>query len=138
MSKISLFRRLFAIFYDTLLVFSLVFLVFFIVVIFIFDGQAKINNYLFFLITLPVSYFYFSQSWVKGRQTLGMKAWSFQVVQKDNKNITQKQAASRFVLGFLSFILFGFGFIYQLFNSENLTFHDKFSNSFLINNLQKK
>ena len=130
-SNVSLLRRLAAICYDLFLVFSLIFFITGVIII-IFNNKAQVNNNLFYFVTTPLIYFYFSQSWVKGRQTLGMKAWRFQVVDKNYNNISYKQAFLRFILAIVSIILMGSGFLYKFFNKNNLTIHDKYSNTFLI------
>jgi len=132
-SDVSLLRRLGAIAYDIFLAFSLAFFIIGVVLILFFDKQAQ-NDLLIFGIALITIYFYFTWSWVKGRQTLGMKAWKFQVEQNNGENITQKQAFIRFVLAIVSFSIVGLGFVYQLFNKNNLAFHDKYSNTRLIKN----
>jgi uncharacterized RDD family membrane protein YckC len=104
-----------------------------VVLILFFDKQAQ-NDLLIFGIVIITIYFYFTWSWVKGRQTLGMKAWKFQVEQNNGENITQKQAFIRFVLAIVSFSVLGLGFVYQLFNKNNLALHDKYSNTRLIKN----
>ena len=129
-SNVSLLRRLGAVFYDICLAFSLIFFVGIVVNAFI----GEIGDAFFYLITLPGVYLYFVISWVKGRQTIGMKAWKFQVVQHNLKNITYQQAFIRSSLGFISFMLFGLGFIYQLFNKDKLLWHDKISNTLLTKN----
>jgi uncharacterized RDD family membrane protein YckC len=130
-SNVSLIRRLGAIIYDIFLVFSLVFFIAGILVA-IFNDKLQ-NNSILFIIVCAVIYFYFAISWIKGRQTLGMKAWKFQVVQNNGQNITQKQAFIRFLLAIFSFSAFGLGFIYQIFN-KNIALHDKYSNTILIKN----
>ena len=132
-SNVSLLRRLGAIAYDIFLAFSLAFFIIGVVLILFFDKQAQ-NDFLIFGIALITIYFYFTWSWVKGRQTLGMKAWKFQVEQNNGENITQKQAFIRFVLAIVSFSVLGLGFVYQLFNKNNLALHDKYSNTRLIKN----
>lgn len=132
-SNVSLLRRLGAIAYDIFLAFSLAFFIIGVVLILFFDKQAQ-NDFLIFGIALITIYFYFTWSWVKGRQTLGMKAWKFQVEQNNGENITQKQAFIRFILAIVSFSVLGLGFVYQLFNKNNLALHDKYSNTRLIKN----
>ncbi len=133
-SNVSLIRRLGAVFYDIFLSFSLVFFVAGVVIIVFTGDDTEANNLLFYTTVLPVSYLYFALSWVKGRQTLGMKAWKFQVVQHTGESITHKQAFIRFVTGVLSFAFFGLGFAYQLFNKDKLSWHDKISKTLLIKN----
>ncbi len=132
-SDVSLLRRLGAMVYDILLAFSLAFFIVGAILIAFFDKQAQ-TDLLIFSIYLITVYFYFAWSWVKGGQTLGMKTWKFKIKQQNGENITQKQAFVRFVLAFVSFAIFGLGFIYQLFNKDNLTWHDKLSNTRLVKN----
>ncbi|MDC9714957.1 MAG: RDD family protein [Gammaproteobacteria bacterium] len=132
-SDVSLLRRLGAISYDVFLAFSLAFFIIGVILIIFFEKQAQTGNWMFFICLLS-SYFYFAWSWVKGGQTLGMKAWKFHIVQNNDKNITHKQAFIRFVLSIASFSVVGLGLLYQLFNKENLALHDKLSNTRLMKN----
>jgi uncharacterized RDD family membrane protein YckC len=129
-SNVSLLRRFGAIFYDTLLAFSLVFFIGLVANIIIGD----MGDGFFYFITLPSVYLYFTFSWVKGRQTLGMKAWKFQIIQQNQQNITHQQAFVRFAMAIFSGLFFGLGFFYQLLNQKKLTWHDKISKTLLIKN----
>ena len=133
-SDVSLLRRLGAISYDVFLAFSLVFFVTGVIIIVFFNTEAPNGNALFYLVTMPTTYLYFTWSWVKGRQTLGMKAWKFQIRQMSGSNITQKQAFIRFISAIPAFAFFGLGFLYQLFDKNNRTIHGKISNTILIKN----
>jgi len=132
-SDVSLLRRLGAIAYDIILAFSLAFSIVGATLIAFFDKEAQTDLLMFGIILITV-YFYFTWSWVKGRQTLGMKTWKFQIEQNNGDNITHKQAFVRFVLAIISFAVAGLGFIYQLFNKDNLAWHDKYSKTRLIKN----
>lgn len=132
-SNVSLLRRLGAIIYDSFLTFSLVYFIIGVILIVFFEKQAQTNIFMFFMILLT-NYFYFSCSWVKGGQTLGMKAWKFHIQQNNGEHITYKQAFIRFILSAVSFSAFGLGFIYQLFNSDNLALNDRYSNTLLMKN----
>ena len=132
-SDVSLLRRLGAIAYDIILAFSLAFSIVGATLIAFFDKEAQTDLLMFSIILITV-YFYFTWSWVKGRQTLGMKTWKFQIEQNNGDNITHKQAFVRFVLAIISFAVVGLGFIYQLFNKDNLAWHDKHSKTRLIKN----
>lgn len=132
-SDVSLLRRLGAASYDVFLAFSLAFFIVGVILIAFFGKQAQTDAWMFF-VSLVTIYFYFAWSWVKGGQTLGMKAWKFHIMQDNGKSITHKQALIRFILSIVSFSVVGLGFIYQLFNENNLALHDKFSNTWLIKN----
>lgn len=125
-SNVSLIRRFASMLYDGLLLFSLLFFVFGVVVI-LFANQAQLSVVWFYTITLPCSYLYFSLSWLNGGQTLGMRAWKLKIVQKNGDNITPKQAFIRLILATVSLGFFGLGFFYQWFNQRHLTLHDKYS-----------
>jgi len=127
-SNVSFLRRLGSITYDLLLVFSFVFFMAGIVIL-INQKEPITNNLFFYLLTLPVIYFYFSVSWVKGKQTLGMRAWKFEIIQKDGENITYKQSLIRLILALTS--LTGFGFIFQFFNKYKVPLHDYYSKTYL-------
>ena len=128
-SNVSFLRRLGSIIYDFFLVFSFVFFIEGVVII-INNKQAITNSLFFYLLTLPLIYTYFSMSWIRGKQTLGMRAWKFEILQKNGSNITQKQSLIRFLLAIIS--LLGFGFIFQLFNQHKLPLHDYYSKTYLI------
>ncbi|MCS5589111.1 MAG: RDD family protein [Candidatus Thioglobus sp.] len=129
-SNVSLLSRIWAMIYDVLLVFSLIFTIGLLASPLI----EKIGGLFFYTITLPAIYFYFALSWIKGRQTIGMKALKFQLIQSNGDNITHAQAFIRFTLAILSFAVVGLGFVYQLFNKDNLAWHDKHSDTYLIKN----
>ncbi|MGE4594178.1 MAG: RDD family protein [Gammaproteobacteria bacterium] len=125
-SNVSFVSRLGAITYDFFLVFSLVFFTGLVVNLII---QDSTNNPLYFFLMLLLTYGYFALSWTKGRQTLGMKAWKFEIMQADRKSITYKQSVVRFFLAPLSLV--GIGFIFQFFNKDRLPLHDYFSKTYL-------
>ena len=128
-SNVSFFRRIGSISYDLFLVFSFVFFMAGIVIL-INDKEPITNPFFFFLVTLPAIYAYFSISWVKGKQTLGMRAWKFEIIQKDGGNITYQQSIIRFLLAVVS--LSGIGFIFQFLNKYKLPIHDYYSKTYLM------
>ncbi|MBT68321.1 MAG: RDD family protein [Thiotrichales bacterium] len=128
-SNVSFFRRIGSISYDLFLVFSFVFFIAGIVIL-VNNKEPITNPYFFFLVTLPAIYAYFSISWVKGKQTLGMRAWKFEITQEDGDNITYRQSAIRFLLAVIS--LAGVGFIFQFLNKNKLPIHDYYSKTYLM------
>jgi uncharacterized RDD family membrane protein YckC len=127
-SNVSLLSRIWAIIYDSLLVFSLIFAL---GLIFI-PVLENVGDMFFYIVTIPATYLYFSLSWVKGRQTLGMKALRFQIIQINGNNISHKQAFIRFISA--SAVLIFIGLVYILFNKDNLSLQDKISKTILIKN----
>ena len=127
-SNVSFLRRLGSIIYDFFLVFSFVFFIEGVVII-INNKQAITSSLFFYLLTLPLIYVYFSMSWVRGKQTLGMRAWKFEIIQKDGSHVNQQQSLIRFLLAIISML--GIGFIFQFFNQHKLPLHDYYSKTYL-------
>ncbi len=133
-SNVSLVRRLGSMIYDLFLVFSLVFFVSGVIIIIISNKQAITSPVFFFLCPLPLTYAYFALSWVKGKQTLGMKAWKFEIAQSNGEHITYAQSFIRFFLSSISLI--GIGFVFQLFNKHKIPLHDYYSKTYLISTIK--
>ena len=118
-------------------IFFLSFLLFFLLKVWLLLSiikQAITSSLFFYLLTLPLIYAYFSMSWIRGKQTLGMRAWKFEIIQKDGSHVTQKQSLIRFLLAIIS--LLGIGFIFQFFNQHKLPLHDYYSKTYLISTLK--
>ena len=129
----SMLKRLVAMFYDGLCLFSLCFLVTLILVIFT-NGEAITNNNLIYdLFLFFVSYLYFVWHWVNGGRTLGMRAWHIKLINREKDRVSWKNATTHFCLALLSFLSFGLGFAWAFFDRGKLTFHDRYSNTRLIN-----
>jgi len=67
-------------------------------------------------------YFYFSYSWKKGGQTIGMRAWKIGIA--NYQTLTWTQVTLRFFSGLLSVCLLGAGLWYRYINSDKLTWMD--------------
>jgi uncharacterized RDD family membrane protein YckC len=125
--KISLLRRFVAIFYDTLLLFSILFFAAAL-------AQPIINgkiNIFFQLYLLLVSFLYFAMSWKRGGQTVGMKAWRIKLQSTNGKLVTWRQVTIRFFVSIISWIT-AVGFIWAIVDKENRTWHDILSNTQLV------
>lgn len=123
-SNVSIIKRLMSIVYDSFLVFSSMLFTAFIIVLI---TQRATQNILFFLVIFIVFFGYFSISWVKSGQTIGMKAWGFKVLQFNGENITYKQSIIRFLLVLPSLIIFFF----PLLNNNKLSLKDYYSKTYL-------
>ena len=127
-----MFKRLMAMFYDSLCLFSLFFLATLILVVFTNIESVEYNNIAYDFYLLLIAYLYFVWHWINGGQTLGMRAWHIKLINRGMGQISWRIATARFCLTLLSFVSFGLGFAWALFNKEKLTFHDLFSNTRLI------
>jgi len=127
-----MFKRLMAMFYDSLLLFSLFFLATMILILFTNVEFVESNNIAYDLYLLLIVYLYFAWHWTNGGQTLGMRAWHIKLKNRGMGQVNWGIATARFCLALLSFISFGLGFMWALFNKEKLTFHDRYSKTLLI------
>ena len=127
-----MFKRLMAMFYDSLLLFSLFFLATMILILFTNVEFVESNNIAYDLYLLLIVYLYFNWHWINGGQTLGMRVWHIKLINRGMGQVSWGIATARFCLALLSFISFGLGFMWALFNKEKLTFHDRYSKTRLI------
>ncbi|MCK4833673.1 MAG: RDD family protein [Gammaproteobacteria bacterium] len=132
---VGLFRRLFAIFYDTFLL-TAILLVIAATIMTINHGEPIETDdsfrpaYVFFMIS--ICYLYFAWFWVHGGQTLGMKTWRISLQSDDGKNISWKIAAIRFFSAIVSWGIFGLGFLWSFFDKKNRCWHDLSSKTVLV------
>lgn len=83
--------------------------------------------YIFF-----VTFLYLGGLWRRTGQTLGMRAWRLKVVAHDGSRITWMQALKRVLAAMLSWLLFGAGWLWILFDREALALHDRLSGTRMV------
>ncbi|MGB1092903.1 MAG: RDD family protein [Oceanobacter sp.] len=125
----SLLRRLAAMSYDGLVLIAL-----YIVSGFVFVGiAAAFNNgeppgafpaAVNFSLMFCICFFYYSSSWRRGGQTIGMKAWRIKLVSDESNHVKLTQCMLRTGIGFFSLMLFGLGFWWMLLDKQQRTWHD--------------
>ena len=95
------------------------------------SGQSMHDPLLssFLFITL---YVFFGFFWTKSGQTLGMQVWHIRVQNKNNTSISWTQALLRFLMGTISWIAFGLGHLWPLFDSEKRSWQCIFSETELV------
>ncbi|GGY42538.1 RDD family protein [Bacterioplanes sanyensis] len=130
----TLSRRLAAMLYDSLVLISLYIMAGFIVVALlklINDGEFpgalpwSISVSIFFC----VAFLYYTHSWLRGGQTIGMKAWRIALVNNNEKHgqvlpLQLSQCMLRCGCGFFSLLAGGLGFWWMLFDRQQRTWHD--------------
>ena len=131
--KCSVFKRLATAFYDSLCLFSLFFLATLILIFFTKGESVASNNIAYDLYLVLITYLYFVWHCVNGGQTPGMRAWQIKLKTQGFNPLSWGNATISFCLSLLSFICFGHGLAWALFDDEKLTFHDRFSHTLLIN-----
>lgn len=135
----GLLRRLAAIFYDCLLLIALYVVVTALVVLpagMLFDIQDPaadpLVRLLVRLLLSLVSLVFFVGFWLRGGQTLGMRAWRIRVVRADGAPLHAGNALLRALAALLSWAALGIGFLWMLVDPQGLTWHDRLSQTRLI------
>ena len=124
-------RRMMAMLYDTIAVFTLVYFSMFIPVVAA-GGIIAPGNPLLSVYILAVIYAYFGVCWTRGR-TLGMQAWRLVILARDGERRPDwREVSVRFVGATLSLALCGAGYLAALFDAENCTWHDRWSRTRLV------
>lgn len=128
----GLLRRLLAIFYDSLLLVAVMFVLS--VPLVVLNGGEPIppNSgwYRLYLLAIGVSYFTFF--WLKGGQTLGMKSWRLRVVTDDGLPLTPRRALLRCLGAVLSWLPLAAGYLWVLIDRDGLAWHDRLSHTRLV------
>lgn len=129
----SLWRRLGAILYDSLLLIALLFLatIPFIAV----RGGEPVEageNWLYQLTLSAVIFAFFVGFWSRSGRTLGMQSWGLRCETPNGQLPSPGQATLRFFAAFVSWGAGGLGFLWQLWDKDQLTWHDRLSGTRLM------
>lgn len=139
MQNTGLIRRLAAIVYDALLNLALWIIA---ALVFIgFNRGEAIETYqnLPLQITLvTVSFAFFVGYWTRVGRTLGMQSWGLQLETSDGHRPTLAAASIRFFAALLSWAPAGLGFLWQLWDKDKLTWHDRISGTRMVHYPKKK
>jgi uncharacterized RDD family membrane protein YckC len=137
----GLFRRLFAIMYDTFLLIAILFIVAMIALT-LNQGQAieSDNSFRPFYMAgmFAICYLYFSWFWINGGQTLGMKTWHIRLVSVDGHRIGWKTTTLRFIAAIISWAFAALGFLWALLDRKKRCWHDLISHSELLDLREQK
>jgi uncharacterized RDD family membrane protein YckC len=132
-SNTGLLRRLAAIMYDTLLVAAVLFMatVPFIAV----RGGEPVeigDNTSYRVALVIVIYTFFVGFWTRSGRTLGMQSWGLQLETMNGGRPTLATASVRFIAAIVSWAPFGLGFLWQLWDKDRLTWHDRISGTHIV------
>jgi len=92
------------------------------------DGQA-VSGPLFNSTVFLVTFLFFALFWTRSGQTLGMLAWRLRIESDQGLPINAKQALLRFMGAIFSALVLGIGYWWILLDSDHLAWHDRWSNS---------
>ncbi|MEH6824991.1 MAG: RDD family protein [Motiliproteus sp.] len=126
----SLPKRLAAMFYDSLMIGALWLFVSLIAVAL--NGGELVQGPLFRSTLFLVTFLYFAIFWAWKGQTVGMVAWRLRIQTNDGRLISGMQALLRFFCAGASLLCLGAGFWWMLFNNKHQTWHDRYSDSCMV------
>ena len=129
---VSLARRLGAIFYDLLILLTLLILSS-LILSFLFNIHPA--HPLFFVYQgciYTISFLFYGWFWTHGGQTLGMKTWKFKITAVDGTNVNWIMALVRFIVAIISWLPLGLGYIWSIFDRNKRTWHDIASKTQLV------
>lgn len=131
----SLPRRLAAILYDSLLLLSLLVVAAALATLVVQNGLGipiVPSHPLYRGYLLLVGILFFVYFWVRGGQTLGMRAWRLRVLRADGLPLRPLDAVLRALCALLSWAVMGLGFAWALADPERLAWHDRLSRTRLV------
>ena len=94
-------------------------------------SEAWLPLYQLFLFEIILLIF-FTGFWLRGGQTLGMRAWKLKLVRTDGHPLRWTDALKRHFAAILSWLVLGLGFLWIFVDSEGLAWHYRLSNTRLI------
>ena len=127
----GLFYRLVAMFYDTLLLLS-VLLIATALALLATKGTLHYHNPFFRTFLFLICFSFYTWFWLHGGQTLGMRAWRLRLQRIDGHPITIWQALLRFMAAIPSLALAGLGLLWILVDKDKLAWHDRISESMIV------
>jgi len=121
-AKLSL--RFAAMLYDALLVFAL-WMVVGACFVALNDGEA-VRGAVFESTRFMATFIFFTSFWLKGGQTLGMRAWKLKAISESGLPMNLWQCTFRFFAAILSLVFF-WGYFWLLYSDKKQTMHEQFS-----------
>ncbi|MEM7562774.1 MAG: RDD family protein, partial [Pseudomonadota bacterium] len=125
----SLIKQLAAMLYDSLLIFSVLFLATAIALIFT-QGEAIVSSPAFNLYLTIVVFSFYAWFWSRSGQTLGMRVWKIKIVSEFGGNPSWPVSYLRLVFALISMACIGLGYWWRLF--KPYTWHDHLSQTMII------
>ncbi len=124
----NLYRRFAAIFYDSLLLFA----VLFVAAALVYPLTHGEISFAFRVYLLLVCFFYFAWPWLHGGQTLGMKVWRLQLQSISGQPLSWQQTFVRFLTAMVSWLAFGLGFFWAIVDKQHRTWPDRISDTCVV------
>jgi uncharacterized RDD family membrane protein YckC len=133
MKNTGLIRRLAAMMYDSLLVGALLFMATLPFIALRGGEPVEIgDNAIYRIVLALVTYAFFVGFWTRKGRTLGMQSWQLQLETLDGERPTLASASVRFLAAIVSWAPCGLGFLWQLWDRDKLTWHDRISGTRIV------
>lgn len=131
------YRRLLALFYDALLVFSLWLVASLLIIIFLTHGKPIPPEHPFYqnyqVMLFAIVFCFFAGFWAYGGQTAGMRAWRIKVVSKlSGCPPSAFRAGLRFLLMIITQACGGSGWLWVFLDPDRQTLYDRLSGTQMI------
>ncbi|UCC55913.1 MAG: RDD family protein [Gammaproteobacteria bacterium] len=127
----GLLRRLMAMFYDSLLLLSVLFLGTALALL-VTGGMLDYRNPFFRAYLFGLCFLFYAWFWMHGGQTLGMRAWKLRIQRLDGGPITLRQAMLRFLYAIPCWLLVGLGYLWMLVDRDRMAVHDRLSKTVIV------
>lgn len=127
----GLLRRLLAMFYDSLLLLSVLFVATAIVLL-VTRGTLDYQNPFFRSYLFVLCFLFYAWFWMHGGQTLGMRTWRLRVQRLDGGPISLWQALLRFLCAIPCWALLGLGYLWMLVDRDRMAVHDRISETRIV------
>lgn len=134
-NHVKLPRLLGVIFYDLLVIVTLLLsatsiLFIFLSIIGFAPPEPHNINFRIYLFTVIYAYYYICWTYIPKNQTIGMRAWNIRLVNNiSNKPLSYSQTLLRIIGGILGFISFGLGYFLIFCNKQRKSLADYLSDS---------
>jgi len=153
----TLKRKAICLVYESLILIAVLFVASLIFHLVVRDTQTDYFKPLFQAYLFVVMGYYYTWYWTHGGQTLAMQTWKMRIVTADGGNLTKKIAILRYIctligiisfaiidyavpfefinklhLILISFIFFGFGFLWAIFDRDHQFLHDRLAGTRIV------
>jgi len=130
----SLLRRLGAMAYDLLVVAALMMIAGFAALALTGGVAIDAGTWWFRVLLILVIVSFFCGFWVRGGQTIGMRAWRLQLTRDagHGRPVSPIQALGRLAAAVLSALPAGLGYLWILFDRRGLAWHDRLSGTRIV------
>lgn len=125
-------RRLACLFYEGLVVFSVLLIGFLLPQIVLSGFGLSLSGKALWLHVFALLLAYFVWCWLNGGQTLPMKTWKMRLVGDDGYRLRPSQALLRYLAAWPSILLLGAGIIWALFDKDRQFLHDRIAGTRIV------